>query len=140
MLIITDSKGTPIACSDPISGNHNDAYELNNHVELMLQSIETSDIRTECLFLNADSGFDTKEFRGYCIGKEIISNIAINPRNGGNKDYLFDELLYKCRYVIERTNAWMDAFKALLVRFETNKIHWKALHLLAFTVILLRQL
>jgi hypothetical protein len=34
----------------------------------------------------------------------------------------------------------MDAFKVLLVRFETNKIHWKALNLLAFTVILLRQL
>lgn len=140
MLIMTDSKGTPIACSDAISGNHNDAYELNNHVEQMLQSIEKSDIKIDGLFLNADSGFDTKEFRGYCMGKEIISNIAINPRNGGKKEYLFDELLYKCRYVIERTNAWMDAFKALLVRFETNKTHWKALNLLAFIVILLRQL
>jgi transposase len=55
-------------------------------------------------------------------------------------EHLFDELLYKCRFVIERTNAWLDAFKAVLVRFETNKIHWKALNLLAFCVILLRQL
>ncbi len=52
----------------------------------------------------------------------------------------FDSLLYKCRFVVERTNAWLDAFKTILVRFETNEIHWKALNLLAFCVILLRQL
>ena len=28
MLIITDSQGIPLACSEPISGNHNDAYNL----------------------------------------------------------------------------------------------------------------
>ena len=54
--------------------------------------------------------------------------------------HLFDELLYKCRFVIERTNAWLDAFKAILVRFETNAIHWEALNILAFCVILLGQL
>lgn len=39
--------------------------------------------------------------------------------------HLFDELLYKCRFVIERTNTWLDAFKAILVRFETNAITGK---------------
>lgn len=140
LLVITDSQGIPLACSDAISGNHNDAYNLRENVQQMLQSIEASDIAIEGLFLNADSGFDSKEFREYCISKEITGNIALNPRNGSNEEYLFDDLLYKCRFVIERTNAWMDAFKALLVRFETNKIHWKALNLLAFTVILLRRL
>ncbi len=38
------------------------------------------------------------------------------------------------------SGVWLDAFKAILVRFETNEIHWKALNLLAFCVILLRQL
>jgi len=140
MLIITDCQGIPLTCSDAISGNHNDAYELKENVEQMIQSIEASDIAIEGLFLNADSGFDSKEFREYCVSKDIIGNIAFNPRNGSKEDYLLDDLLYKCRFVIERTNAWMDAFKALLVRFETNKIHWKSLNLLAFTVILLRQL
>jgi hypothetical protein len=28
MLILSDSKGIPIDCSDPISGNHNDAFNL----------------------------------------------------------------------------------------------------------------
>jgi transposase len=140
MLIISDSQGIPISASEAIAGNHNDAFELTQNVKGMLESLEKSEINTEGLFLNADAGFDSREFREYCASKDIISNIAINKRNGSLEEYLFDDMLYKCRFVIERTNAWLDAFKALLVRFETNKIHWKALHFMAFTVILLRQL
>jgi transposase len=140
MLILTDSKGIPLACSDPIAGNHHDSYELVKHVEQMRIAIESSQISTDGLFLNADAGFDTKEFRGYCNQHEIIGNIDQNKRNGEQNEYLLDELLYKCRFVIERTNAWIDAFKALLIRFETSEVHWKSLHYMAFVIILMRQL
>jgi transposase len=140
MLIITDARGVPLSCSDPIAGNHNDAFELNETVEKMLYNISQSTINVKDLFLNADAGFDTEDFRMLCYREDIIANIDKNKRNGCVEYVAFDELLYKCRFVIERTNAWLDGFKAILVRFETNKIHWKALHLLAFTVILLRQL
>ena len=140
MLILTDSNGTPLSCSDPIEGNHNDAFELVPAARKMFGSIQTSKIRIDGLFLNADAGFDTCEFRKYCAEEEIIGNIDQNNRNGGTEEYFFDELLYQCRFIIERTNAWLDAFKALLVRFETNAVHWKALNILAFCVILLRQL
>ena len=140
MLILTDRKGTPLACSEPISGNHNDAYNLVETVDQMLEDIQSSNIRTEGLFLNADAGFDTKEFRISCFKNDIIDNIDKNKRNGEESESIFDELLYKHRFVIERTNAWLDGFKAVLTRFETNKTHWKALNLLAFCVILLRQL
>lgn len=140
MLIITDNQGIPLACSEPISGNHNDAYDLVNVVDKMLIDIRSSNIPTEGLFLNADAGFDIEDFRNYCYQEDIIDNIDNNHRNGGDRYNIFDELLYKCRFVIERTNAWLDAFKTILVRFETNKVHWKALNLLAFCVILLRKL
>ena len=140
MLILTDSQGIPLACSEPTSGNHNDAYELEKTVGKMLNNIQSSNINTDGLFLNADAGFDTEGFRNFCYKNDIIDNIDKNKRNGNENDHLFDDLLYKCRFVVERTNAWLDAFKAILVRFETNKIHWKSLNLLAFCVILLRQL
>ncbi len=140
MLILTDSQGIPLACSEPTSGNHNDAYELEETVDKMLSNIQSSNINTDGLFLNADAGFDTEGFRGFCYKNDIIDNIDKNKRNGNENGHLFDELLYKCRFVVERTNAWLDAFKAILVRFETNKIHWKALNLLAFCIILLRKL
>ena len=136
MLILTDNQGIPLTCSEPIKGNHNDAFRLVPSAKQMLANLESSGIRTDSLFLNADSGFDTEEFRQYCSEKEIIGNIDQNMRNGSANEYLFDDLLYKCRFVVERTNAWLDAFKAILVRFETKSSHWKALNLLAFSVIL----
>ncbi len=140
MLILTDSQGIPIACSDPISGNHNDAYNLVETFNGMLENIRSSNIATQWLFLNADAGFDSTEFRLSCFKNDIVDNIDKNKRNGHTNDAIFDQLLYKQRFVIERTNAWLDAFKAVLIRFETNSIHWKALNLLAFCVILLRRL
>jgi transposase len=140
MLIITDNQGIPLACSEAVAGNHNDAYNLESTVAGMLKSIRASNISTQGLFLNADAGFDSAYFRTYCFRNDVIANIDENKRNGKQAKYIFDELLYKCRFVVERTNAWMDAFKAILVRFETNKTHWKMLNLLAFCVILLRRL
>ena len=140
MLILTDSRGMPLACSDPVEGNHNDAFDLVPTVEKMIGNIQSCEIATDGLFLNADAGFDLKDFRVFCYQQEIVDNIDQNRRNGDMEEHLFDELLYKCRFVVERTNAWLDAFKAVLIRFETNAVHWKALNLIAFSVILLRQL
>lgn len=140
MLIITDSKGIPVACSDAVAGNHNDLYNLEETAEQMFKNIRKSKISTEGLFLNADAGFASTGFRAFCYKNEIIANIDQNKRNGVEFECIFDELLYKQRFVVERTNAWLDAFKAILVRFETNKIHWKALNILAFIVILICQL
>jgi len=35
-----------------------------------------------------------------------------------------DEQLYKERYAIERTNAWLDSFRSLLHRFDTILYSW----------------
>ncbi|WP_075603189.1 hypothetical protein [Saccharicrinis aurantiacus] len=140
MLIISDVNGIPIACSEPIAGNHNDAYELVENFENMAQSLKKSNIYIDGLFLNADAGFDTKAFRESLCKYDITDNIDKNKRNGYDDDLLFDNILYLRRFVIVRTNAWLDAFKAILVRFETKKSHWKYLNIIVFYVVLLRQL
>lgn len=140
MLFLTDSRGIPLVCGEAVGGNHNDAYGLEKTVDGMLSELRSAQINTKGLFLNADAGFDITDFRKFCQKHELIPNIDRNKRNGTQAEYIFDGLLYKRRFVIERTNAWIDAFKALLVRFETNKIHWKALHYMAFICIFARQL
>ena len=40
LLIISDSRGIPLACSEPVAGNHNDAYNLEQTVEKMLYQIQ----------------------------------------------------------------------------------------------------
>jgi len=131
-----------LACSDPIAGNHNDTFKLVKTFHKMICSVQLADIPVKGLFLNADSGFDTSDFRSYCYANEIFDNIDQNKRNGNptQSNTVFDELLYKTRFVIERTNAWLDAFKAIMVRFETNDLYWKSLLLRAFSVILIRKL
>jgi len=107
----------------------------------MIHFVQLAEIPVDGLFLNADAGFDTTDFRSYCYANEICDNIDKNKRNGNlcESKTISDKLLYKTRFVIERTNAWLDAFKAILIHFETNGLYWKGLMLLAFSVILLRK-
>lgn len=139
MLLLVDSNGTPLGCSTVMAGNHNDAYNLEDNADTLLSILEQADISYDGLFLNADAGFDTQNFRDYCEAKEIIANIDENKRNGNShRDIIMDDLLYLNRFVIERTNAWLDAFKTLLVRFDTSDLHWRAWHFIAFALILIR--
>lgn len=41
--------------------------------------------------------------------------MSVTPQNcaRGEDCYLFDDILYKERYSIERTNAWLDSYRSL---------------------------
>ncbi|TCI82712.1 transposase, partial [Tenacibaculum sp. M341] len=103
-------------------------------------TLEEAEISLDGLFVNADAGFDSQKLRDKCEAKGIIANICLNKRNGTtDADYYFDEKLYKERYAIERTNAWMDSFRSLLNRFDTTITRWKGFNFLAFIVIGLKK-
>ena len=139
-LFLTDRQGLPLAMSEPISGNHHDLYDIEIHFEEITSTLEQADIPVDGLFLNADAGFDSQGFRVECDRKEIIANVDFNKRRG-NKDHdlLLDDELYKERYSIERTNAWMDSFRSLLNRFDVTITSWKGFNFLAFIVLGLRK-
>jgi hypothetical protein len=139
-LFLTDKNGVPLAMSIPVAGNHNDPFEIEKCFSKMLDDLRKANISSNGLFLNADADFDSEGFRTICQKEEIIDNIDFNKRNSKSTDNqaLLDELLYKERFAVERTNAWIDAFKALLVRFETKIETWSSLHYLAFALILIR--
>jgi len=98
---------------------HHDIYNIKESLDEILGLLNDADIECKELFLNADSGFDGKKFRDILDKKEMIGNIKENPRNGNMKDEkYFDPELYKRRFKIEKANAWLDGFKALLVRLK----------------------
>lgn len=139
-LYFTDRQGLPLAMSDPISGNHNDLYHVGSYFNQIIQTLEKANIAVEGLFINADAGFDSVSFIKYCESKDIIPNIILNKRNGTDReDYYFDEILYRERYAIERTNAWLDSFRSLLNRFDTTVSSWKSFNYIAFIVIALKK-
>lgn len=61
--------------SEPLAGNHNDLYNIEVQFEVVTQTLETADIAVDGLFINADAGFDSKDFRKSCNKKQINANI-----------------------------------------------------------------
>lgn len=110
-LFLTDKQGIPLVMSDPIDGNHNDLFDIDFFFTKMITDLEQSQISPNGLFLNANAGFDSESFRKTCQEKGIIANIDFNKRNSKNSSKssdnqpLLDDLLYKERFAVERTNA-----------------------------------
>lgn len=140
-LYLTDRQGLPLAMSEPVSGNHNDLYDIEVQFETVTATLEDADISVDGLFMNADAGFDCAQLRKCCESKEINANICFNKRNGNvERDEYFDKELYNQRYAIERSNAWMDSYRSLLNRFDTTIESWKGFNFLAFIVIALKKI
>jgi transposase len=93
-------------------------------------------------YFNADSAFDTKAARKVCFNHGVIPNMPENKRNRKQmkrgRKRLFNAVIYTHRFCAERTFAWIDKFKALLVRFERRDAYFFGLHCLAFALINLR--
>src|SRR5262249_56973039 len=73
-------------------------------------------------YLNLDGGFDSRANRKCIFNAGMIPNIKENPRNRqttkrGRKRF-FNEAIHALRMRVERTFAWEDKFKRLLLRFE----------------------
>ena len=93
--------------------------------------------------LNLDAGFDSKANRKCVWNHGLTPNIKENPRNRKKtkrgRKRVFDQALYALRFTIERTFAWEDKFRRLIVRFETVQILHTGFKLLAYSLINLRE-
>lgn len=140
-LFLSDNKGQPLALATPQAGNHNDFFEVQPLFAQMCDLLKEASIELDGVFMNADGGFDAEALRLECSERNIEANIDRNPRNIEplERYRYFDEALYKRRYVIEQTNAWLDGFKALLIRYEGLLVTWIAQHFMAFSILLLRK-
>ena len=135
--------------STPQEGQHHDLFEIQILFKEICDLLKKANINLNGLFLNADSGFDGETFYNACENENIIPNVKPNPRNSSEEQriepykggtHIFDEELYKDRSVIEHSNAWIDGFKTLIIRFEFSVKNWMALHFIAFSVIFLRKI
>ena len=142
ILPITDGNGFIVATTGLIAGNHNDAYDLKAHLQAAFRSMKRLDLDIRGAFFNADKAFDTKDARKTCFNHGVIPNMVANIRNRkvtkrGRKRF-FDADVYKRRFTCERTFAWVDKFKALLLRFDRKDAFFLGAHFIVFTLINLR--
>lgn len=139
---MTDANGYILATSEVIAGNHNDSYALVDRLKDLFRQLDQLELAYGDAFFNADSAFDTKDARKLLWNRGVRPNIPENKRNRkrtkrGRKRH-FDRAVYKKRFVNERTFAWIDKFKRLLIRFERKKVYFLGFHLLAYTLINIR--
>src|SRR5256714_12254853 len=94
-------------------------------------------------YLNLDGGFDSKANRKGIFNAGMILNIKENPRSRktpkrGRKRW-FNTAMHALRERVERTFAWEDKFKRLLLRFEHIQQRHYGMKLMAYALINLRR-
>lgn len=94
--------------------------------------------------LTLDSGFDG-EWNKQCIRSfDMIPVIKPNRRGTKNEKKIeamydaFDETMYKERFKIERTFAWQDTYRKLVIRYEKLEATHNGFKYLAYAVMNLR--
>lgn len=142
ILPFTDAKGFIIATTGLVAGNHNDAWNLKPHLQQAFKFMKQLTLPIAGAFFNADPAFDTKEARKTCFNHGLIPNIKENPRNRKTRkpgrSRLFDPAVYKRRFTSERTFAWIDKFRGLLIRFDRLDASFLGAHFIVFALINLR--
>jgi Transposase DDE domain len=92
--------------------------------------------------LHLDGGFDSGHNRQCVFNAGLIPNIPENPchrkRAKRGRKRLFNATIHALRMRVERTLAWEDTCKRLLLRFERIQQRHYGMKVLAYTLINLR--
>jgi len=93
-------------------------------------------------YLNLDGGFDSTRNRKMIFNAGMIPNMKENPRNRKapkrGRKRLFNAVIHALRMRVERTFAWEDKFKRLLLRFERIQQRHYGMKMMAYTLINVR--
>jgi transposase len=93
-------------------------------------------------YLNLDGGFDSARNRQCMFNAGLIPNIPENPcnrkRTKRGRKRLFNAAIHALRMRVERTFAWEDKFKRLLLRFERIQQRHSGMKVMAYTLSNLR--
>jgi transposase len=103
-----------------------------------LQALKQVGLDLKGAYFNLDGGFDSARTRKCLFNAGMIPNIKENPRNRktpkrGRKRF-FNAAIHALRMRVERTFAWEDKFKRLLLRFERIQQRHYGMKLLAYTL------
>ena len=142
VLAIIDNNGFVLAPLPVAPANEADTVLLPEGLNALKRMARLADLKIGGSYLNLDGGFDSRYNRKAIFNAGLIPNIVENPRNReipkrGRKQ-LFNTAIHSLRLRVERTFAWEDKFKRLLLRFEFIQQRHYGMKLMAYTLINLR--
>src|SRR2546423_6629741 len=143
VIAMTDNNGYGLAPLPVAPVNETDMVLLPKGLQALKQVAKEVGLDLRDAYVNLDGGFDSRANRTCIFNAGMIPNIKENPRNRkttkrGRKRF-FNEAIHALRMRVERTFAWEDKFKRLLLRFERIQQRHYGMKLLAYTLINLRK-
>ena len=143
VIAIIDNNGYVLAPLPVAPVNEADTVLLPEGLKALKRVAKRTGLVLEGAYLNLDGGFDSKANRKAIFNAGMIPNIKENPRNRkttkrGCKRF-FNRAIHALRDRVERTFAWEDKFKRLLLRFEYIQQRHYGMKLMAYTLINVRR-
>jgi transposase len=122
--------------------NESDMKLLPTSLKYLKATITAIGLIIAGAIFNLDSGFDSTKNRRVIQQLAMKPNIKENPRNRqkakrGRKRF-FDEIIYKLRFSVERTFAWQDKFRRVVIRWERIHKRHMGFVFIAFNLVNLR--
>ncbi len=143
VIAIIDNNGYVLAPLPVAPVNEVDMVLLPDSLKALKRVAKLMGLDLDKAYLNLDGGFDSKHNRKVIFNAGMISNIKENPRNRKTtkrgRKRLFNQAIHALRDRVERTFAWEDKFKRLLMRFEHIQHRHYGMKLMAYTLINVRR-
>jgi hypothetical protein len=142
VIAIIDNHGYVLSPLPVAPVNRADTVLLPEGLKALKRVAKLTGLSLQGSYINLDGGFDSKANRKAIFNAGMIPNIKENPRNRKTvkrgRKRLFDQAIHTLRDRVERTFAWEDKFKRLLMRFEHIQQRHYAMKLMAYTLINVR--
>jgi transposase len=142
IIAITDNHGYVLAPVPVAPVNATDMVLFPEGLKALKQVAKEVGVDLRGAYLNLDGGFDSAHNRQCIFNAGLMPNITENPRNRKTtkrgRKRLFNAAIHALRLCVERTFAWEDKLKRLLLRFERIQQRHYAMKLLGYTMINLR--
>jgi hypothetical protein len=140
---MTDNNGYVLSPLPVTPVNETEMILLPEGLKALKRVAKTVGLTLTGAYLNLDAGFDSTHNRKCMFNAGMIPNITENPRNRkrtkrGRKRF-FNATIHALRTRVDRTLAWEDKFKRLLLRCERIQQRHFGMKLLAYTLINVRE-
>jgi transposase len=143
VIAIIDNNGYVLAPLPVAPVNVADMVLLPEGLKALKRVAKLTGLELTSSYLNLDGGFDSTSNRKAIFNAGMIPNIKENPRHRKSpkrgRKRLFNHAIHALRDRVERTFAWEDKFKRLLLRFEHLQRRHYGVKLMAYTLINLRR-
>ena len=143
VIAIVENHGYILAPLPVAPVNEADTVVLPEGLKALKRVAKLTGLNLYRSYLNLDGGFDSRANRKAIFNAGLIPNIPENPRNRKRpkrgRKRLFNAAIHTLRDRVERTFAWEDKFKRLLLRFEHQQRRHYGMKLMAYTLINLRR-